>query len=48
MYAMLLKMWKKKKIPKGKIAKAVTKGWITEAQKEIIINTPQKIKKINN
>lgn len=41
MYETLLRLWKQRKANKGQIQKAVVKGWITEIQKDIILNTEQ-------
>jgi len=41
MYDTLLRMWKERKITEAKIRKAVEAGWITQAQAEEILATPQ-------
>lgn len=40
MYNTLLKMWRKGKLTEAQIDKAVEKGWITEAQKHMILAQP--------
>lgn len=45
MFKDLLRLWKSREINKGNLQKAVVKGWITEEQKNIILNTEQNPKK---
>lgn len=41
MYAFLLNMWINKRIDEAFLIKQVAKGRITEAEKELILATPQ-------
>lgn len=41
MYNTLLRMWKQSKIGEEQIDKAVSLGWITEAQAQYIKSQPQ-------
>lgn len=40
MYNTLLRMWRKGKLTESQINKAVEKGWITEAQRDMILAHP--------
>ena len=41
LYATLLNMWVAGKIDKAKLDTAVSRGWITQAQEDEILATPQ-------
>lgn len=41
MFNTLMRMWKKGMLTEEKLQKAVDLGWITEAEAEIIRNTPR-------
>lgn len=41
MYNTLLRMWKKGKISRENVYKAVDKGWITQEQADYIVSQPQ-------
>lgn len=43
MYAILLNMWKSNKLTDVQLQNAATKGWITEAQAQMIQESPKNV-----
>ena len=41
MYSMLLNLWVTNRLPEAGLENAVTKGWITAEQRDMIIATPR-------